>query len=90
MEDGEPTHTVGLLIACRAFTVFTATAEAAGPNLNNSTFAAALDEPREFTLPGTQAASLGGGKYDAEDDLRLSEYNPDAAEDEANFVVFTG
>jgi hypothetical protein len=87
---GEPNHTVGLLISCRALTVFTATAKAAGPNLNNATFAAALDELGEFALPGTETASLGAGKYDAEDDLGLSIYNPDAAEDEANFVEFTG
>ena len=35
--NGEPNHTVGLLIACRSLTVFTMTAEAAGPNLNNAT-----------------------------------------------------
>ena len=50
----------------------------------------ALDGIGEFTLPGTNAASLGAGKYDAEDDLRLSTYNPDAADDEADFVEFTG
>ncbi len=88
--DGEPTHAVGLLVACRALTVFTATAEAAGPNLNNATFAAALDRLGDFKLPGTRAASLGAGKYDAEDDLRLSIYNPDAADDESSFVKLTG
>jgi hypothetical protein len=37
-----------------------------------------------------QAASLGAGRYDAEHNLRLSVYNPDAADDEASFVEFTG
>jgi hypothetical protein len=88
--EGEPNHTTGLLVACRALTVFAAVAKAAGPNLNNATFAAALDGIGAFTLPGTNAASLGAGKYDAEDDLRLSTYNPDAADDEPDFVDFTG
>lgn len=88
--DGEPNHTIGLLLACRLLTIFAAAAELAGPNLNNETFAAALDGISEFTLPGTNAASLGAGKYDAEDDLRLWTYNPDAADDESNFIEVTG
>mgnify|MGYP003337514931 FL=1 len=87
---GEPNHATGLLIACRALTVFAAIAEAVGPNLNNVTFAAALDGIGAFTLPGTNAASLGAGKYDAEDDLRLSTYNSDAADGDHDFVDFTG
>ncbi|MDG2234481.1 MAG: ABC transporter substrate-binding protein, partial [Ilumatobacter sp.] len=90
VDTGEPNHTIGLLIACRSLTVFTEAAEAAGTNLNNATFAAALDGLGEFALPGTQAASISEGKYDAEDELRLSVYNPDAADDEAAFVEFTG
>ena len=90
VEDGEPNHTVGLLIACRSLTVFTIAAEAAGTNLNNATYAAALEELGEFTLPGTNGASLGGGKYDAEDELRMNVYNPDAADDESAFMEFSG
>jgi hypothetical protein len=88
--EGEPNHTVGLLQACRALTIFARAAEAAGPNLNNATFAAGLAGIGEFTLPGTNAASLRTGKYDAEDDLRMSTYNPDAADDESDFIEFTG
>jgi len=90
VEDGEPNHAVGLLIACRSLTVFTMVAEAAGTNLNNATYAAALEEVGEFMLPGTNGASLGSGKYDAEDELRLNVYNPDAADDESDFVEYTG
>ena len=90
VEDGEPNHTVGLLIACRSLTVFAMVAEAAGTNLNNATYAAALEEVGEFTLPGTNGASLGSGKYDAEDELRLNVYNPDAADDESAFMEFSG
>ena len=87
---GEPNHAIGLLQACRALTIFAAAAEAAGPNLNNDTFAAGLVGIGEFTLPGTNAASLGEGKYDAEDDLRLSTYNPDAGDSDSHFIEFTG
>jgi len=90
VEDGEPNHAAGLLIACRSLTVFTMVAEAAGTNLNNATYAAALEEVGEFMLPGTNGASLGSGKYDAEDELRLNVYNPDAADDESDFVEYTG
>jgi hypothetical protein len=71
-------------IACRALTVFSTIAEAAGPNLNSESFGAALDELGEFNLPGTGTgtASLGDGKYDALDDLRLWIQTPDAAKDE--------
>jgi hypothetical protein len=88
--DGDPNHATGLLLACRSLTIFTAAAEAAGPNLNNATFAAALDEIGEIALPGTGTSTLGAGKYDAEDNVRLSVYNPDAADSEPDFVEFTG
>lgn len=85
--DGEPNHAVGLSAACRALAVFTTIAEATGADLNNATFQAALDALGEFHLPGTGPATLGAGKYDAEDNLRLAVFNPDAAEDEPNFVA---
>ena len=87
---GDPSHAVGLRIACRALTVFGIIAEAAGPNLNNETFGAALEEVGEFNLPGSGLSTLGDGKYDALDDLRLWILDPDAAEDEPNFTEFEG
>ena len=88
--EGEPNHAVGLLAACRSVAVFTAIAEAAGPDLNNATFQAALDNLGEIYLPGTGSSVLGEGKYDTEDSLLLSIFNPDAAEDEPVFVKLDG
>lgn len=88
--EGEPNQTVGLLVACRALAVFTSIAEAAGPTLNNETFGAALDGLGEFDLPGTESASLGDGKHDALDDLRLWIHNPDAADNEPAFIEVAG
>ena len=70
--------------------MFSTIAESAGLNLNNETFGTALDELGEFNLPGTGTASFGDGKYDALDDLRLWIFNPDASEDEPNFIEFGG
>lgn len=86
--DGEPNHVVGLGNVCRVLTIFVAdaVAEAAGPNLNNDTFGAAMDQLGEFQLPGMGPASLGSGKRDAQDDLRLWTYDPDTAESDSGFV----
>ena len=86
--DGEPAHGVGLRIACRALTVFNTIAAAAGENLNNDTFGAALESLGEVPLPGTGIGTLGDGKYDALDDLRLWTLNPNADEDGQEFIEF--
>ena len=86
--DGEPAHGVGLRIACRALTVFSTIAAAAGENLNNDTFGAALESLGEVPLPGTGIGTLGDGKYDALDDLRLWTLNPNADEDGQEFIEF--
>lgn len=85
--EGEPSHTTGLLIACRGLELFTAIAEAAGPELNNATFAAALDGLGDVDFPGTGAASVGDGKFDAQDGLSLKRYNTDAGENDPLFEV---
>ena len=84
---GEANHVVGLGNVCRALTIFTAIAEAAGPNLNNDTFAAAIDTVGEFTLPGTGAASLGTGKYSAQDNLLMWVFDPANSDSNTGFVV---
>jgi len=86
--DGEPAHGVGLSTACRALTIFRSIAEAAGENLNNDTFGAALETVGEVPLPGTGTGTLGDGKYDALDDLRLFTLNPNAEEDGQDFIEF--
>ena len=88
--DGEPNHVVGLGNVCRALTIFVAVAEAAGPNLNNETFQAAMDNLGEFVLPGFGPASLSEGKYGAQDDLRMWVYDPDTAESDTGFTAFPG
>ena len=84
--DGEPNHVVGLGNVCRVLTIFVVVAEAAGPNLNNDTFGAAMDQLSEFQLPGMGPASLAPGKRGAQDDLRLWTYDPDTAESDSGFV----
>jgi hypothetical protein len=84
--EGEPNHVVGLGNVCRTLTIFVTAAEAAGDNLNNTTFKAALDNLGEFSLPGLGAASLRTGKYDALDDLRLWIYDPARAESDNGFL----
>ena len=65
-------------------------AEAAGPNLNNATFGAALEGLGEFNLPGSGTSTLGNGKYDALDDLRLWIHDNNAADDEPEFIEVGG
>ncbi len=84
--DREPNHVVGLTIACQTLKIFRLAAQAAGPNLNNDTFQAALDGIGEFSMPGLGPASLGQGKYDAQDDLRLWVYDPDVAVSDSGFT----
>jgi len=86
--DGEPAHGVGLSTACRSLTIFSSIAAAAGENLNNDTFGAALETVGEVPLPGTGTGTLGDGKYDALDDLRLFTLNPNAEEDGQDFIEF--
>ncbi|MGI9604510.1 MAG: hypothetical protein ACR2P0_00080 [Acidimicrobiales bacterium] len=62
---GEPSHGVGLRIACRALSVFSPIAEAAANDLNNETFRDALESLGDAALPGAGIGTLGDGKYDA-------------------------
>ena len=86
--DGEPAHGVGLRIACRALTIFSSIAKAAGENLNNDTFSVSLENLGEVPLPGTGVGTLGDGKYDVLDDLRLWMLNPNAEADGQDFIEF--
>ena len=79
---------VGLRIACRALTIFSSIAKAAGENLNNDTFSVSLENLGEVPLPGTGVGTLGDGKYDALDDLRLWTLNPNAEADGQDFIEF--
>ena len=78
----------GCRLACRALTVFSTIAAAAGENLNNDTFGAALESLGEVPLPGAGIGTLGDGKYDALDDLRLWTLNLNADQDGQDFIEF--
>ena len=48
----------------------------------------ALENLGEVPLPGTGVGTLGDGKYDALDDLRLWTLNPNAEADGQDFIGF--
>ena len=88
--DGEPNHTVGLGLACRALKMFTLAAEGAGEDLDNVTFQEGLDAVGEFMLPGFGPASVSDGKYDAQDDLLLWVYDPERSTSDKGFAEYEG
>jgi hypothetical protein len=88
--EGGPSHTVGLGLACRALKMFTLAAEGAGDDLNNVTFQDGLDGIGEFMLPGFGPASLSEGKYDAQDDLLLWEYDPARSSSDKGYALYEG
>ncbi len=53
--------------ACQAVGLFVAIATAAGPNLTNDSFREAAASLGSIELPGMTAASIGEGKFDADD-----------------------
>jgi hypothetical protein len=62
--------------ACTDMAMFKAIAEKAGPDLTNESWTEAVNGYGEIDLPAQEFASLGEGKYDAEDGFRLVEYDP--------------
>jgi hypothetical protein len=56
---------------CNELTMFKTIAERAGPNLTNSSWTKAVDGFGPIKLVSADIASLGKGKYDAEDGFRL-------------------
>ena len=73
--------------ACSAFDLFVQVAAAAGPNLNNETMQAAIDGFGPIELPNQAFASLGSGKYDAQDGVVLLKFNHEAESGEGGFVI---
>ncbi len=67
----------GLLLACRFLQLFQVVAEAAGPELNQATFAEAAAGLTQFSLAAQPFASLGPDKFDSNDSYSLVEFNPD-------------
>ena len=85
-----PNHMVGLGVACRTLTSFVEAATAAGDTLDNGTFQAGLESLGEFVLPTYGPASLGAGKYDAQDDLVLWGYDPPNSDSKRGLARYEG
>lgn len=77
LPEGDPNYFSGTVGVCRTFSLFVQIAEAAGPDLTNETWVAALDNVPDLALPGYQFASLSSQKVDARDQLVLVEYHLD-------------
>ena len=83
LELGETNHWSALVGVCLNLRLFEQVATAAGPDLTNESFAAAVESFGSYTMPGSPFASLGPGKYDGQDTLRLTTWNHDDAAWEA-------
>lgn len=75
LPEGEPNYWSGTSGACQRMAVFVQIAEAAGPDLTNDSWAAALDQVPDLTVPGFEFVSLSSDKTDARDSLVLVEYD---------------
>ncbi len=73
--EGEEQWFNPIMSYCRWLQLFTQVATAAGPDLTPETFLAAAESFGDITLPGLPFASLGPGKYDADDSFRLSVFD---------------
>lgn len=78
--DDDIQHWAGMLNACRDLSMFVQIAEAAGPDLTNDSWVAALDNVPDISVPGVGFASLSSTKVDAADELFLVEYDFEARE----------
>lgn len=75
LADDEPNWWEAVRRACQHLRLFELVATAAGPELTNASFLAAAEGLGEFTLPGVERASLGPGKYDANDTSTIVEWD---------------
>jgi hypothetical protein len=66
--------------ACVEVTMFADIAKKAGPTLNNATWVTAVDNMGSMRIASTKYASLGPGKYDADDTFGLVAYDPNIPE----------
>lgn len=77
LPEGEPNYFSGTVGVCRTFSLFTQIATAAGPDLTNESWVAALDNLPDLDIPGYRFVSLDSTKVDARDQLVLVEFNLD-------------
>ena len=74
---GETNYWAGMSGPCQYLALFDAVATAAGPDLTNESFAAAVASIGAFSIPGVPYVSLGPGKFDARDSLTLARWSND-------------
>lgn len=72
---GEDNYYSGTENACVRLAMFVQIAEAAGPDLTTDSFVAALDSVADLDIPGYRFFSLSSTKPDANDQLKLVEYD---------------
>ncbi len=75
LPDGERNYFSGTVNLCRWFSMFIQIAEAAGPDLTNESWIAALDQVPDLSIPGFDFVSLSSDKIDVLDQLVLVEYD---------------
>jgi len=78
LDEGDIQHWAGMINACRDLSMFVQIAEAAGADLTNESWVAALDNVPDISVPGVAFASISSSKVDAADELYLVEYDFDA------------
>ena len=83
LADDETNYWSGLSNSCQYLALFEAVATAAGPDLTNESFAAAVASIGAFSIPGVPYVSLGPGKFDARDSLTLARWNNEEMDFEA-------
>ncbi len=66
---------VGVQDRCNELSMFQQIAEAAGADLTNDSWIAAVNDFGKISLATTEIGSLGEGKYDADDGFRLSAWD---------------
>ncbi|NIR34753.1 MAG: hypothetical protein GWN79_00975, partial [Actinobacteria bacterium] len=62
---------------CTRLRLFEMIATAAGPDLTHESFVTAAESLGEIELPGNPFTSLGPGKLDTSDSLRLAVFDPE-------------
>ncbi len=85
--EGEIDWSSPVTFACSALDLFVQVAAAAGPNLTNETFQAAIDGFGTIELPNQAFASLGPDKYDAQDGVVLLKFDHQAEDGDGAFVI---
>ncbi|MGI9603441.1 MAG: ABC transporter substrate-binding protein [Acidimicrobiales bacterium] len=73
--DGQPNDLNSYLFSCSGAVILQQALELAGPELDEASFAAALESIGDITLPGYGAGNLSPGHLGAVDTLRLVEFD---------------